>query len=114
MRQLGQLDITGSGTFDGLLDIDFIDGFAPLMGQTFDLINLTANGDFSGLSTEISGLLPGFEYSVDFANGSFVLTALNNGISTTATPEPGAWLLLGTGLLGVGIVSRRVAVIKQR
>jgi hypothetical protein len=84
------------------------------MGQTFDFINLTGSGDFSGLTTEITGLLPGFEYSAGFANGSFDLTALNNGVSSTATPEPGAWLLLGTGLLGVGIVSRRGAMIKKK
>jgi T5SS/PEP-CTERM-associated repeat protein len=104
--QLGQLDITGSGTFDGLLNIDFINGFAPQMGQTFDLINLTGNGDFSSQTTEITGLLPGFDYSVDFANGTFDLTALNNGVSS-ATPEPNAWLLLGTALLGASLLWSR-------
>jgi len=60
--QFGQLDITGSATFDGTLDLNFINGFAPQRGQTFDLINLTGSGDFSGLTTDITGLLPGFDY----------------------------------------------------
>jgi hypothetical protein len=93
--QYSQLNITGSATFAGTLDLDFITGFAPTAGETFDLINI-GSGNFSGLGIEISGLAPGFQYTEGFANGSFDLTALNNGVSTT--PEPSAFLLLAMGI----------------
>jgi T5SS/PEP-CTERM-associated repeat protein len=85
-----QLDIMGSGFFDGIVDFDFIDGFAPHEGDTFDLINDTSGVDLSAATVEIEGLEPGFEYTAAFANGELILTALNDGV---ATPEPnGAWL----------------------
>jgi T5SS/PEP-CTERM-associated repeat protein len=102
--QYGQIDITGSGTLDGTLDLDFIDHFAPTAGETFDFVNVGGSGSFSGLNVEISGLKPGFNYSGGFSNGAYDITALNNGSSV---PEPSTWLLLGISLLGVGILSRR-------
>ncbi len=38
--------------------------------------------------------------------GSFQMTALVQ-VGALATPEPGTWALLGTGLLGLGVVARR-------
>ena len=34
-----QLDISGVGLFQGTIEFDFIDGFAPTAGDSFDLIN---------------------------------------------------------------------------
>lgn len=105
LGQYGQLDITGSAAFHGVIVLDFIDGFAPKQGDVFDLINITGSGDFSGNTVEIEGLLPGFEYSVSFSNGDFTLTALNNGVSSA--PEPSTFLLLGSGLLSLSYGLRR-------
>jgi PEP-CTERM motif len=104
LGEFGQIDITSSGVFDGLLNVDFIDGFAPQQGDVFDFVNLTGSGDFTGLTTEVSGLLPGFEYSLNFADGSFDLTALNDGQS--AAPEPGTLILLGMALMGLALLKR--------
>jgi T5SS/PEP-CTERM-associated repeat protein len=104
--QYGQLDITGSAAFHGMIVLDFIDGFAPKQGDVFDLINISGSSNFSGDTVEIEGLQPGFEYSVSFANGEFTLTALNNGIPAT-TPEPGTFVLLGSGLLILSYGLRR-------
>jgi hypothetical protein len=99
-----QLDITGTGTFDGIIEFEFIDGFAPQAGDTFDLINATGGANFSGATFQIGGLAPGFEYSGAFANGELTLTALSDGVF--ATPEPrSAWLFvcgLCAMLLAVG------------
>jgi len=102
-----QLDISGTGLFEGTIDFDFIDGFAPTTGESFDLIN-AAGADFSDASFEIEGLQPGFLYNDSFSDGSFTLTAEDNGVSeTAATPEPGSFWLLGSALTALSIAVRR-------
>ncbi len=103
----GSLDVSGFGTFDGTLSIDFINGFAPKKGETFDFINDSGGASFNFASTDILGLQPGFDYSTNSTDGQFILTALNNGVPSSPTPEPGALLLVGTGLLGVGTLAHR-------
>jgi T5SS/PEP-CTERM-associated repeat protein len=93
-----QLDISGFGLFQGTVDFDFINGFAPTTAESFDLINaLTA--DLSGANFQIDGLEPGFLYTDSFSNGSFILVAQNDGVSTTATPEPSCLWLLASALI---------------
>jgi len=94
-----QLDIEGYGYFDGTIDFDFIDGFAPQAGQTFDLIDAAAGADLSSAIIQITGLEPGFQYSEAFSNGELTLTALNNG--TSDTPEPNSALLFAGALSGL-------------
>ncbi len=94
-----QLDISGFGSFQGIIDFDFIDGFAPQAGNSFDLINILGGADFSGATFEISGLQPGFLYTETFSNGNFSLVAQNDGASAAATPEPRSFWLLVTGLV---------------
>ena len=102
--QYGQLDITGSALLQGLTVLDFMNGFAPKKGDVFDLINITGTFDYSKNTIDIEGLQPGFDYSLDFANGEFTLTAVNDGIPA---PEPATLLVLIPGLLGVGYGLRR-------
>jgi T5SS/PEP-CTERM-associated repeat protein len=98
------LDITGTGTFQGIIDLDFIDGYLPKTGDTLDLINALSS-TFSGATINIEGLGPGFLYSDGFSNGQFDLTALNN--ATSPTPEPQSFALALTGLAAFGIAYRR-------
>jgi hypothetical protein len=93
------LNISGLGLFDGTIAVDFIDGFAPKMGDSFDLINIVGGADFSGATFKIDGLEPGFLYTDTFSNGSFTLVAQNDGLSTTATPEPSSLWLLASALI---------------
>lgn len=93
-----QLDISGFGLFQGTVDFDFINGFAPTTGESFDLIN-ALGADFSAANFKIDGLEPGFVYTDTFANGSFDLVAQNDGVSTTATPEPSSLWLLASALV---------------
>lgn len=107
----GQLDVSGNATFGGTIKFDFIDGFAPSKGDSFDFINLGGSADFSGATIDIAGLLPGFNYTDSFQNGQFTLTALNNGMASSPTPEPGTLLLFGTALLGLLALRRRLRSI---
>ncbi|MEQ1861602.1 MAG: LEPR-XLL domain-containing protein, partial [Chthoniobacteraceae bacterium] len=48
-----QINVSGKATFGGLLDVQFINGFTPTAGQTFDIITYGSSADafdtFSGL-----------------------------------------------------------------
>jgi T5SS/PEP-CTERM-associated repeat protein len=100
-----QLNISGFGIFNGIIDFEFINGFAPHAGDHFDLITALGGADFSLASFQILGLQPGLDYSDTFNDGRFTLTALNDGVSTTAAPEPGTLLLLGLALVAMMAVS---------
>jgi hypothetical protein len=94
-------DVKGSVTLDagGMLELDFIDGFAPQTGDVFDFMTATRTTTGSGFDdVMITGLAPGFDYMLGkTSGGGFGLTALNDGVSV---PEPGSVaLLLGGGLL---------------
>lgn len=76
---VSQLNISGSGLFQGAVALDFIGGFAPKMGDSFDVLNILGGADFGSATFQIEGLEPGFRYSDTFSNGSFRLVALNDG-----------------------------------
>ena len=96
---ISQLDISGFGEFQGTIDLNFIDGFAPTKGETFDLLNALGGADFSGAKFDVEGLKSGFQFNDTFSDGQFVLVADNNGVSTSATPEPSSVWLLATALV---------------
>jgi T5SS/PEP-CTERM-associated repeat protein len=99
-----QLDISGFGLFLGTIDFNFIDGFTPAMGESFDLVN-ALGADFSNASFQIEGLQPGFQYTDTFANGQFTLVADNNEVSST--PEPGSLWIVAAVLAVLSLVVTR-------
>ena len=102
---ISQLAIGGFGLFQGTIDLDFINGFAPKTGDSFDLISALGGANFSGATFAIEGLAPGFQYSDAFSGGQFTVTAENDGVSTT--PEPGTSWLVGGMLLIVSVGALR-------
>lgn len=78
--QYGSLAVNGATTLDGVLALDFSQGYAPHQGDTFTLLAATGgvNGAFDGVA--ISGLMPGFEYEITIVDGQVVLEALNDGV----------------------------------
>jgi autotransporter-associated beta strand protein len=116
-----RIDIGGTtpGSFDELvvsgaislmngsiLDLDFINGFAPQTGDVFEFLTSGTSSITGSFTTvNIEGLQPGFEFDLaTTGNGSFGLTALNNGVPASA-PDTGATvtllLLAVTALLGL-------------
>ena len=76
--QFDVLAVTGSTVFDGALHLVFEDGFAPNLGDTFDLFDgLPALGQFN--SIQVEGLGPQWEYSLDPT--LLRLTSLTDGVS---------------------------------
>ena len=99
-----RLVVTGGMTLTAgaVLELDFINGFAPKAGDQFELLDVggALSGSFDRIDLE--GLAPGFEYVIGpDGQGHYVLTAENDG--TTAIPEPSTWALylVGLALLGV-------------
>jgi T5SS/PEP-CTERM-associated repeat protein len=113
------LDITGALKIDSgaTLKLNFIDGFAPTLGETFDLIGYQTvdplNASFT--TVDIEGLAPGFDYTltpVGLGGTDVQLTALNDAL--TAVPEPSTYALL---LLGGGLLfwqARRRSILARR
>ncbi len=82
-----QLIVTGNASLNGHILFSFINGFAPLQGQTFTLIDV--GGTITGTpSLDVSGLEPGWLFSTSFnpLDGTFALNSLSNGVAVV--PEP--------------------------
>ncbi|MCZ7553135.1 MAG: hypothetical protein B6D39_00400 [Anaerolineae bacterium UTCFX2] len=77
----GSLAVTGSAALDGVLALNFSQGYAPKQGDTFTF--LTATNGLTGTfdSVKINGLMPGFEYDLTIIDGQLVLEALNDGVA---------------------------------
>jgi T5SS/PEP-CTERM-associated repeat protein len=99
-----QLDILGFGLFAGTIDIDFINGFVPQAGESFDLINALGGFDFSKASVQIEGVPAGFQLEETFQDGELQITA--------SSPEPGSLYLFATVLIAfftIGMWRKRMS-----
>jgi len=95
--QYSVLDVTGTATLDGTLDINFINGFTAGSFNFLDFGSLV--GDFSSVDI-VGGLCDGCSDTIVIRSGEITLD--------TKTPEPASLLLLGTALLGIAAVVRRL------
>ena len=68
-----QIDIAGAASFDGFLNISLIDGFAPLVGDTFEVLRYSSfSGDFDAINgLELEG---GLTLKPVFLDDRLVLT----------------------------------------
>jgi T5SS/PEP-CTERM-associated repeat protein len=110
---MSQLRIGGAGLFQGLIRVNFMDGFAPAAGDVFSLILTGTGADFSGASFDAGGLAAGFRYDTEFTNGSWSLVARTAGVSTTATPEPTTGALVTAAVFAVAFLRRRGRTRRQ-
>jgi hypothetical protein len=86
-NQYDQLVINDAAALDGRLELRFSNGFAPQQGNVFSFMQAgSSSGTFN--QVVITGLAPGFQYTIGATNGVITLTALNNGIPTTQAEHP--------------------------
>ena len=111
------LEIAGSATIDGTLEVRFLNGFLPVTGQVFKLFHVP--GAFAGSFGQIifPDLRTGFQFKAEFVNGSYQITALNDGVaargflnlSTRTRVGLGDNALIG-GFIITGNASKKVIV----
>ena len=104
----GRLDITGSATIDGTLEVRFVNGLLPVNGQVIKLLNVA--GAFAGSFAQIifPDLRAGFQFQAEFVNGTYQITALNDGVAATGFLNISTRMRVGTGdnaLIGGFIVT---------
>lgn len=101
--QYDQIIVKGNAIFDGTLELNFFNGFAPHTGDTYNFFIDDFSGSFSGVN--VNGLAPGFAYNLAGGPTGFQLNALNDGIATS-TPEPTTICAMALGA-GVLLLRRR-------
>jgi T5SS/PEP-CTERM-associated repeat protein len=78
------LSVSGTTTFGGgTIEVHFVDGFAPLKGQGFDLVNVGTNAFGNLPPVTVIGLQTGFHPQLTLDRGVLRLTALNEGVATS-------------------------------
>ncbi len=96
------MNVSGSLTFGGTLQVSTIGGFSPAAGNSFNLFDWgSASGVFSTLT------LPGLDAGLSWDTSSLYTTGVLS-VSGSAVPEPSTYAaLLGTAALGFAAWRRR-------
>lgn len=92
-----QVNVTGTVTLAGDLDLQLFGGFLPTMGDTFTIINNdggeAVSGMFAGLPDGASFGTGGYVYQISYAGGDgndVELTSIGSGFVVTNTNDSGA------------------------
>ena len=110
LPEFDHLNVTGHVTLDmgSKLELDFMDGFAPKMGDKFAFLQSgdpVVTDNFG--EVVITGLAPGFQFVVaPDGVGSFGLVALTDGVATSV-PEPSTTTLGLFSVLLARVITRR-------
>ena len=93
-----QLDISGMATLNGTLDVEFLAGYTPSIGDSYDILSGKTTGSFVNL--DLASLPPGMNWDTSALYSQGVITV---------TPEPSSLALLAAfalGLAGYGLRRR--------
>lgn len=114
MGQYSLIDINGSVSLDGTLNILTDNGFTFAPGQTFTIADFTPGNLSGNFANMVFGSYSGNGTSLDIGNNLTIDAWYNNALGNiqlhvsqvSSVPLPGAVWLLGSGLLGLMGFSR--------
>ncbi|MBI2825243.1 MAG: hypothetical protein HYX69_11215 [Planctomycetia bacterium] len=93
-----QLDVAGNLSLHGMVNLVFVDGFAPHTGDTFKLFNVDGTFEDADAQYVASNLPPSWSFSTSFHDGGLYLTTV---------PEPATWTLAAIAAIGLASHARR-------
>jgi len=104
------LDVSGDVTLGGTsqLDITLLNGFNPT-GDSFTIIDPPGpelTGIFGNLPVGGNFAMDGENWTISYGADDVVLTG-DSEVTSTATPEPGALIMLSAGLLALAFFGRK-------
>ncbi len=106
------LDIGGSASLGGMLDISLNNSFLPTNGEMFQILDATGGLGGTTFASLTGSTSFGSGGSWDVLYGADTVT-LEAAYTKSATPEPASLLLFGTGLLALGWIARRRLVAQR-
>jgi hypothetical protein len=92
--QYGQLDVSGTATLVGTLDVSLSNGFVPYPGETFDIVTAGSR----------SGTFQTTEFPTGLSN-PWLINYTSNGVVLEYVPEPASAAILA--LAAVNLLRRR-------
>ncbi len=96
--QFDYLDVNGTASLGGTLDIAFLNGFHPAVGDTFHIMDFNSRtGDFD--SIQVLGA-SGYQFLPEYTSGGLTLL-------TQAVPEPSTIVMAVVGLVCLLLLARR-------
>jgi hypothetical protein len=103
------LDVTGNISLNGLLNVDLLSGYTPVIGDVFDVLSYTGSetGAFSGIVGSDAGDWTVFYGTLNSGQIDLELTtAISTGGGGSAPDASSSLLLLGCGVLGLALAAR--------
>jgi len=117
-----QLDVTGSASLDGLLDVTKSSSFSLMVGDVFTIMDFASStGDFASFDYNGGACSASVGDSLNCANSvqfqeQFVGGDMLNLVVTDAgvtpppgVPEPSTWAMMAIGFAGLGFAGYRKA-----